>query len=100
MRKHLSSIILLAILMLPATLDKIKVASATGNVTINDFNSNVTKGTVPFTTRLNGDVTGKIDQLRWDYYNPANKSLVLQLGANGRYNYRSHVRSSRSLWSF
>ena len=85
MRKQLSSITLLAILMLPAILfvvSTIEVVSATGNVTINDFTSNATKGTVPFSTRLIGDVTGEINYARWDYYCPATNHWSHSSGIN------------------
>lgn len=73
MRKHLSSIILLAILLLPAALaviSTIGVVEAAGNVTINDFTCLNTRGTVPFTTRLNGNVSGVVTSWRFDFYSP------------------------------
>jgi PGF-pre-PGF domain-containing protein len=73
MRRNLSSIVLLTILLLPTALafmSTIEVASAEGNVTINDFTCNITKGTVPFTARLNGNVTGQVTKWQWDFYNP------------------------------
>ena len=85
MRKRLSSIVLLAILMLPATLgliSTIKVVAASGNVTINDFTCQDTKGTVPFTTRLNGNVSGQVTSWRWDFYNPQINHWSYS-GANG-----------------
>jgi PGF-pre-PGF domain-containing protein len=73
MRKNFSSIVLLVMLLLPAALavvSTIDIVSAAGNVTINDFTCENTKGTVPFTTRLTGNVTGEVTQWRWDFYNP------------------------------
>jgi PGF-pre-PGF domain-containing protein len=73
MRKNISSIFLLVILLLPAALgiiSTINLAAAASNVTINDFTCNITKGTVPFTARLNGSVTGNVTRWQWDFYNP------------------------------
>src|SRR5659263_230811 len=73
MRKHLSSIVLLVILLLPVaftSLLSINIVAASGNVTINDFTSNVTKGTVPLNARLNGSVTGNVTNWLWEFYNP------------------------------
>ena len=73
MKKCLSSMILIIILLMEATLaiiPSITVASAAGNVTINDFTCNITKGTVPFEARLTGNVTGKVTNWLWEFYNP------------------------------
>ncbi len=73
MKKSFSSTILLGILFLQialAIIPSIGVASAAGNVTINDFTCNITKGTVPFDSRLNGSVTGKVTSWKWEFYNP------------------------------
>ena len=53
-----------------AIIPSITVASAAGNVTINDFTCNITKGTVPFEARLTGNVTGKVTNWLWEFYNP------------------------------
>lgn len=78
MKKNLSSIILLIILLTPATLafiSSIQIVSAEGNVTINDFSSNLTKGTIPLNTRLTANVTGEVTNWLWVFYNPQfNKS--------------------------
>ena len=81
MRKHLSSIVLLVILLIPASLavlSSINIAAAAGNVTINDFTCNVTKGTVPFQARLTGNVTGEVTKWLWEFYNP---KLIIGLTA-------------------
>lgn len=48
----------------------ITVASAAGNVKINDFTCNVTKGTIPLDARLTADVTGDATKWLWEFYNP------------------------------
>lgn len=58
-----------ALVILPS----ITVASAAGNVTINDFTCNITKGTAPLETRLTGNVTGEVTKWQWDFYNPRSK---------------------------
>jgi PGF-pre-PGF domain-containing protein len=73
MKKCISAIVLLVILLLQATLaivPSITIATAAGNVTINDFTCSVTKGTVPLETSLNSNVTGEVTKWRWDFYNP------------------------------
>ena len=45
------------------------VASAAGNVKINDFSANVTNGTLPLHTRFIGDVTGNVTSWRWIFEN-------------------------------
>jgi hypothetical protein len=45
MKRYIVTIVSLIVLLLPATL--VTTASAAGNVTINDFTSNVTIGTIP-----------------------------------------------------
>lgn len=71
MKKHLSAIVLF-ILLMPAALaviSSIQIASAAGNVTINDFSSNVTKGTIPLDTRLTANVTGNVTSWLWEFHN-------------------------------
>jgi len=73
MKKYISAFVLLVLLLLQTTLaiiPSITVASAAGNVTINDFTCENLKGTVPFTTRLNGNVTGEVTHWEWEFYNP------------------------------
>ncbi len=73
MKKSFSSMVLLVILFLQVTLaiiPSIGVVSASGNVTINDFTCNITKGTVPFDSRLTGNVTGQVTSWKWEFYNP------------------------------
>jgi len=73
MKKYGSAIVLLVILLLQATLaivPTISVASATGNVTINDFTINATKGQFPLQTRLTSNVTGNATNWLWEFYNP------------------------------
>ena len=73
MKKYTSTIVLLAILLSQAALaiiPTIAVASAAGNVTINDFTCNVTKGTIPLDARLTGNVTGEVNKWLWEFYNP------------------------------
>jgi PGF-pre-PGF domain-containing protein len=72
MKRYLSSIVLLIILLMPAALtviSSVQIASAAGNVTINDFSSNITKGTVPLDTRLTADVTGNVTKWLWVFHN-------------------------------
>jgi PGF-pre-PGF domain-containing protein len=74
MRKHLLPMILLVILLMPVALavtPLVPVVSATGNVTINDFSSNVTKGTIPLDTRLTANVTGNVTSWVWVFHNTA-----------------------------
>ena len=73
MRKSFSPLFLLVILLLQAPLaiiPSITVASAAGNVTINDFTCNITKGTIPLEARLTGNVTGEVTKWLWEFYNP------------------------------
>ncbi|HEY3361389.1 MAG TPA: PGF-pre-PGF domain-containing protein [Methanosarcina sp.] len=73
MKKSVSSMVLLFILLLQvvlAIIPSIEVASAAGNVTINDFTCNITKGTSPFDSRLTGNVTGQVTNWKWEFYNP------------------------------
>ena len=51
----------------------VTTASAAGNVTINDFTCNITKGTAPLEARLTGNVTGEVSKWQWDFYNPRSK---------------------------
>jgi PKD repeat protein len=53
-----------------AIITSIGVVSAAGDVTINDFTSNITKGTVPYDSRLTGSVTGQVTSWKWEFYNP------------------------------
>jgi PKD repeat protein len=73
MKKTFSSMVLLVILFLQvalAIIPSIGVVSAAGDVTINDFTCNITKGTVPFDSRLTGSVTGQVTSWKWEFYNP------------------------------
>lgn len=73
MKKSVSSMVLLFILFLQvvlAIIPSIEVASAAGNVTINDFTCNITKGISPFDSRLTGNVTGQVTNWKWEFYNP------------------------------
>lgn len=73
MKKSFSSMVLLVILFLQvalAIIPSIGVVSAAGNVTINDFTCNITEGTVPFDSRLTGNVTGQVTNWKWEFYNP------------------------------
>src|SRR5512145_3333902 len=73
MKKHLSSIVLLIILLMPATsaiISSIQIASAADNVTvINDFTCNITKGTVPLDARITANVTGEVTNWLWAFHN-------------------------------
>jgi PGF-pre-PGF domain-containing protein len=72
MNKYISSIIFVVILLLQiilATVPSTTVASAAGNVTINDFSTNVSKGQFPLQTRLTANVTGNVTDWRWEFYN-------------------------------
>jgi PKD repeat protein len=73
MKRYIATIVSLIVLLLQATLvivPSITTASAAGNVTINDFTSNVTKGTIPLEARLNSNVTGNVTTYLWEFYNP------------------------------
>jgi len=73
MKKLFSPLFLLIILLLQTALAiilLITVASAAGNVTINDFTCNVTKGTIPLEARLTGNVSGEVTKWLWEFYNP------------------------------
>jgi PGF-pre-PGF domain-containing protein len=73
MKKNISAIVLLVTLLLQTTLaiiPLVTIASAAGNVTINDFTCNITKGTVPLETRLSSNVTGDATLWHWSFYNP------------------------------
>ncbi len=73
MKKCISGFVLLVIVLLQVALaivPSIPIASAAGNVTINDFTCSATKGTVPLEARLNSNVTGEVTKWRWDFYNP------------------------------
>src|SRR5665647_1606573 len=97
MRKSVSSMALLIILLMPAALaivSSVPLAAAAGNVTINDFTCEATKGTVPFETRLTGNVTGEVTKWLWQFYNPqinhysystGNKTTGHTFGAAGAY---------------
>ena len=97
MKKYLSAIVLLVILLLQAALaivPSITIASAAGNVTINDFTCNITKGTVPLEARLTSNVTGEVTKWRWNFYNPqtdrwsysiADRTTGHTFGATGAY---------------
>jgi PGF-pre-PGF domain-containing protein len=63
----------IAILLMPVTLvvlSTVDLASAAGNVTINNFTCNVTKGTVPLEAKLTANVTGEVTKWLWEFYNP------------------------------
>ncbi len=62
MNKYFLPIVLLVLLLM-------QVASAAGNVKINDFSANVTNGTLPLHTRFIGDVTGNVTSWRWIFEN-------------------------------
>lgn len=68
MKRYIATIVSLFVLLLPATL--VTTASAAGNVTINDFTCNVTKGTIPLEARLNSNITGNVTTYLWEFYNP------------------------------
>ncbi|AKB45125.1 PKD domain-containing protein [Methanosarcina vacuolata] len=55
-------LLVLVILLMPTAL-------AAGNVTINDFSSNVTNGNVTLLTRLTGDITGNVTNWKWTFEN-------------------------------
>jgi PKD repeat protein len=69
-----SAVVVLFLILVSST------ASATGNVKINDFTSNITKGTVPFEARLTGYVTGEVTKWQWDFYNPQIKHWSYSTG--------------------
>lgn len=90
--------ILLVTLFLQVTLaiiPSIGVVSAVGNVTssdnvtINDFTCNITHGTVPFESRLNGNVTGQVTRWKWEFYNPQIDHWSYSAG-NGNFVTTSH----------
>jgi PKD repeat protein len=62
MKKYILPVILLVLLLMPTAL-------AAGNVKINDFSANVTKGTIPLHTRFTGHVTGEVTTWRWEFHN-------------------------------
>lgn len=64
MKKYLLPMVLLVlvILLMPTAL-------AAGNVTINDFSSNVTNGNVTLLTRFTGDITGNVTHWKWIFKN-------------------------------
>jgi PKD repeat protein len=75
-------------------LSTVDLASAAGNVTINNFTCNVTKGTVPLNARLTGNVTGNVTSWLWEFYNPqidhwsyssGNRTTSHQFGRAGAY---------------
>jgi PGF-pre-PGF domain-containing protein len=73
MNKYISAIIFLVILLLQiilAIIPSVTVAEAAGNVTINDFSINVSKGQFPLSTRLTANVTGNVTNYLWEFYNP------------------------------
>ena len=97
MKRYIATIVSLIVLLLQATLvivPSITTASAAGNVTINDFTSNVTKGTIPLEARLNSNVTGNVTTYLWEFYNPqfdrwsfstANVTTAHTFGRTGAY---------------
>ena len=97
MKKFVSAFVLLAMLLSQAALAMvplITIATAAGNVTINDFTCSITKGTVPLDTRLNSNVTGEVTKWRWNFYNPqtdrwsysvADRTTSHTFGATGAY---------------
>lgn len=64
MKKYLLPMVLLVlfILLMPTAL-------AAGNVTINDFSSNVTNGNVTLLTRFTSDITGNVTHWKWIFKN-------------------------------
>ncbi len=62
MRKYLSSMVLLVLILMPVSL-------AAGNIKIHDFSANVTNGTIPLHTRFTGEVTGNVTSWRWIFEN-------------------------------
>ena len=88
---------LFVLLLMQATLaiiSSIPVASAAGNVTINDFTCDVTKGTIPLDARLTANVSGDVTKWLWEFYNPqfdkpsysaANRTTKHTFGRTGVY---------------
>lgn len=77
MKKCVSAFVFLTIIFLQAALaivPSIPIAAAAGNVTINDFTSSITKGTIPLETRFSGNVSGEVTRWRWSFYNPQTNS--------------------------
>lgn len=97
MKKFISVFVILTIVLLQAALaiiPSVTVASAAGNVTINDFTCSTTKGTAPLEARLNSNVTGEATRWLWSFYNPqidrwsysaANITTAHTFGAIGAY---------------
>lgn len=77
MKKIFLPMVLLAlvILLMPTAL-------AAGNVTINDFSSNVTSGNVTLLTRFTGDVTGNITHWKWIFENVETGATTFSSGTN------------------
>lgn len=93
MKKSFLSTVLLGILFLQvalAIIPSIGVVSAAGNVTINDITCNIIKGTVPFDSRLTGNVTGKVTNWKWEFYNPQIDHWSYS-GGNGNSVTTSHI---------
>lgn len=65
----------LVILLMPTAL-------AAGNVTINDFSSNVTNGTVILYTRFNGDVTGNVTNWKFIFSNVVTENTTYSSGTD------------------
>jgi len=57
-------------------------ALAAGNVTINDFSSNVTSGNVTLLTRFTGDVTGNFTNWKWIFENVETGATTFSSGTN------------------
>jgi PKD repeat protein len=97
MRKLVLSQGLIVILLLQVVLaivPSLTVASASGDVTVNDFTCNITKGTVPLTAELTSNVTGEVTKWLWEFYNPQtnhwsynsmNRTAVHTFGKGGTY---------------
>jgi len=68
-------LLVLVILLMPTAL-------AAGNVTINDFSSNVTSGNVTLLTRFTGDVTGNFTNWKWIFENVETGATTFSSGTN------------------
>jgi PKD repeat protein len=55
-------LVTLSILLMP-------IASADGNVKINDFTANVTHGSAPLAVRFNVNISGEVTVWKWEFYN-------------------------------
>jgi PKD repeat protein len=55
-------VVTLSILFMP-------IASADGNIKINDFTANVTHGSAPLAVRFNVNISGEVTVWKWEFYN-------------------------------